>query len=163
MFGFIKKMFFVVAGFVILNTIPLKYVSMNNQECKVRPATINVNSNESLFYPYSIAVNTWSGFCYNISDPSSKLCVPVVKNINIKVFSLMSRTNKARHISWHETCTYKCRLDASVYSNKKRWNNDKYSCEWKNWLAKKDMMMNLIGILVHRNVNVMNRVMFGNI
>ena len=58
MFGFIKKMFFVVTGFVILNTIPLKYVSMNNQECKVRPAIINVNSNESLFYPYSIAVNT---------------------------------------------------------------------------------------------------------
>ena len=51
-------MFFVVIGFIMLNTIPLKYVSMNNQEYKVRPAIINVNSNESSFYPYSIANNT---------------------------------------------------------------------------------------------------------
>ena len=58
MVEFIKKMFFVVIGFIMLNTIPLKYVSMNNQEYKVRPAIINVNSNEPLFYPYSIANNT---------------------------------------------------------------------------------------------------------
>ena len=58
MVEFIKKMFFVVIGFIMLNTIPLKYVSMNNQEYKVRPTIINVNSNESSFYPYSIANNT---------------------------------------------------------------------------------------------------------
>ena len=58
MVEFIKKMFFVVIGFIMLNTIPLKYVSMNNQEYKVRPTIINVNSNEPLFYPYSIANNT---------------------------------------------------------------------------------------------------------
>ena len=58
MVEFIKKMFFVVIGFIMLNTIPLKYVSMNNQEYKVRPAIIIVNSNESSFYPYSIANNT---------------------------------------------------------------------------------------------------------
>ena len=37
-----------------LNVIPLKCVSMINQECKVRPEIININSNEPLFYPYSI-------------------------------------------------------------------------------------------------------------
>ena len=32
-------------------------------------------------------------------------CAPdVAKNLNIKVFNLMSRTNEARHIEWHETC-----------------------------------------------------------
>ena len=36
----------------------------------------------------------------------------VVKNLNIKVFNLMSRINEARHIKWHETCKFKCRLDA---------------------------------------------------
>ena len=30
---------------------------MNNQECRVRPKITNVNSNESLFYPYSIEIN----------------------------------------------------------------------------------------------------------
>ena len=48
------------------------------------------------------------------------MCVPdVVKNLNVKVFNLMSRTNEARHIEWHETCKSKCRLDASVCNNKK--------------------------------------------
>ena len=27
---------------------------MKNQECKVRPAIINVNGNEPVFYPFSI-------------------------------------------------------------------------------------------------------------
>ena len=27
---------------------------MKNQECKVRPEIINVNSNEPIFYPFSI-------------------------------------------------------------------------------------------------------------
>ena len=32
----------------------LKCVSMNNQECKVRPQIFNVNSDELVFYPFSI-------------------------------------------------------------------------------------------------------------
>ena len=48
-------------------------------------------------------------------------CVPdVVKNINIKVFNLMPRTNETRHVKWHETCKCKCRLDASVCNSKQR-------------------------------------------
>ena len=33
---------------------PLKYVSINNQVCKLRPEIVNVNSNEPLFYPFNI-------------------------------------------------------------------------------------------------------------
>ena len=40
----------------ILNVNPLKYVSMNNQELKIRPEIINVNSNELSFYPYSVKI-----------------------------------------------------------------------------------------------------------
>ena len=43
-----------------LNTVPLntvlKCISINNQKCKIRPEMINFNSNEPLFYPYSIKV-----------------------------------------------------------------------------------------------------------
>ena len=38
-----------------------------------------------------------------------QLCIPdVVKNINVKVFNLMSRTNETRHIGWHKTCECEC-------------------------------------------------------
>ena len=43
----------------------------------------------------------------------------------------MSRTNETRHIEWHETCKWKCRLNASLFNNKQRWNGDKFSCECK--------------------------------
>ena len=74
---------------------------MNNQECKTTTKIININNNEPVFYPFSIKVNKCSGSCNNIDDPCAKLCVPdVVKNINAKVFNLMSFTNQTRHIEW---------------------------------------------------------------
>ena len=48
----------------------------------------------------------------------------------------MSRTNETRHIEWHKTCKYKCRLDASVWNNKQRWNEDKCRCERKELIDK---------------------------
>ena len=50
---------------------------MNNQECKVRPKIISVNSDEPVFYPFSIKTSKCS--CGN-------------------VFNLMSRTNEIWHI-----------------------------------------------------------------
>ena len=98
---------------------------------------MNINSNESLFYPYSILVNKCSGSCNDINNPYAKLCVPdSVKSMNIKVFDQMSRINEARHVSWHESGTYKCRLDASVCNDKQRWNNDKCRCERKKLIDK---------------------------
>ena len=44
----------------------------------------------------------------------------VVKYLNVKVFNLMPRSSETRHIKWHEMCKCKCRLDASVCSNKQR-------------------------------------------
>ena len=48
----------------------------------------------------------------------------------------MWRTNKTRHIKWHETCKCKCRLDASACNNKQRWNDDKCQCECKELIDK---------------------------
>ena len=44
----------IVFGCNISGVNSLKCVSMNNQECKVKPEIININSNKPLFYPYSI-------------------------------------------------------------------------------------------------------------
>ena len=104
----------------------LKCISLNNQECKIRPEIININSNQPLFYPNSVKINKFSGSCNNINDPYAKSCVPdFSKNMNVKVFNLISRTNETKCIKWHKTCKCKCRLDASVCNNKQRWNEDK--------------------------------------
>ena len=81
-----------------LNAIPLKCISMNNQECRVRPQIINVNSKEPMLFPFSIKTSKCSGSCNYINNPYAKLGVlNVVKNLNVKVFNLMSRTNETRH------------------------------------------------------------------
>ena len=63
---------------------------MNNQACKVRPEIINLNSNEPVFYPFSIKTSKSSSSCNSINDPYAKMCVPdAVKDLNIKVFNVM--------------------------------------------------------------------------
>ena len=139
MFVFIKKVFHIGSLFLssLVSATSLSCISMKNQECKVRPEIINVNSNEPVFYPFSIKTSKCSGSCNNINDPHAKMCVPdVVKNVNVKVFNLMSRTNETRHIKWHETCNCKCGLDASVCNNKQRWNDDKCRCECNKLIDK---------------------------
>ena len=123
MFIFIKKVFHIGSLFLpsLVSTTPSSCISMINQACKVRPAIINLNSNEPLFYPFSIKTSRCSGSCNGVNYPYAKLCVPdIVKDLNVKVFNLMLRTNETRDIKWHETCKYKYRLDASVFNNKQR-------------------------------------------
>ena len=120
-----------------LSTIQLSYISMNNEACKIRPEIINVNSNEPVFYSFSFKTNKCSGSCNNVNDPYAKICVPnVIKDLNVKVFNLMSRINETRYIKWHETCKCKCRLDASVCNSKQCWNNNKCQCECKELIDK---------------------------
>ena len=86
MFGFVEQIFISTMMFLssnILEANSLKYVSMSNQECKIRPEIININSNTLLFYPYSVKINKCSGSYNNINDPFAKLCAPdVAKNIS---------------------------------------------------------------------------------
>ena len=99
----------------------LSFISMKNQECKVRPQIVNVNVDDPVFFPFSIKTSKCSGSCNNINNPLAKLCVPdVVKNLNVKVFNLVSGTNETRRIEWHETCKCKCRFNSSVCNNKQR-------------------------------------------
>ena len=139
MLEFVKKCFF--TGVSLLSTFTsvnsLSCISMNTQECKVRPEIVNVNNDEPVFYPFSIKKSKCSGSCKSINNPYAKMCVPeVVKDLNVKAFNLMSRTNETRHIKWHEKCKCKYRLDATVCNNKQCWNDDKYRCESKELIDK---------------------------
>ena len=107
MWGFTKKCFFTAMTFFNFNPS-----NVNSLECFSM-------KNQAMLYPFSIKVNKCNGSCNNINNPYAKLCVPdVVKSLNVKVFNLMSRINETRHIIWHETCKYICRLSASVCNNR---------------------------------------------
>ena len=101
MFGFLKQIF--ISTIMLFSSLPnvnlLECISMINQECKVRSEIVNINSNDPIFYPFSIKINKCSGNCNNISNPYARICVPdTVKNLNVKAFNLISLTNETSHI-----------------------------------------------------------------
>ena len=116
----------IINFFSIATSAGLECVSKVNQKCMPRPKIIDVNNNEPAFYPYSIKVNKCSKSCNTINDPYAKLCVPdITKNINVKVFNLMSRINETRQIVWHKTCKCICRLTSAICNSRQIWNEDK--------------------------------------
>ena len=107
MLGFIKKCFFtamIFFSFNLSNVNSLECVSMNNQQCKIRPEIISLNINEPLFCSDNIKRNRCKGSCNTINAPYAKICVPdQIKNTNVKVFNLILGTNETRHIKCHKT------------------------------------------------------------
>ena len=64
MFGFAKQIFISAMmrfGCNLSSVNPLKCISMNNQECKVRPQIVNVNSKEPVFFSFSIKTRKYFG------------------------------------------------------------------------------------------------------
>ena len=115
-FRIIKKVFFFLGLTILSNfTNALDCISMKNRECKVRPEIISINSNNPIFYPFSVKINKCSGNSNTINDPYAKICVPdVIKNLNLKVFNLLTRINETRSIKWHESCKCIRRLDKII-------------------------------------------------
>ena len=74
MLGVIKKYFFTGLAFLLILTSVnlLSCISMNNQECKVRPQIVNVNNEEPVLFPFSIKTSKCRGSCNNINNPYAK-------------------------------------------------------------------------------------------
>ena len=97
-FSFVKKVF--VLGLTILSNITnaLECISFKNQECKVRPEIVDINSNNPIFFPFSVKINKCSCNCNNINDPYARICIPdIKKKLDFKVFNLMSKTNETKN------------------------------------------------------------------
>ena len=71
MLRLIKRCFFTWLAFLLTLTSVNSWscILMNNQECKVRPQIVNINSEESILFPFSIKTNKCSGSCNNINNP----------------------------------------------------------------------------------------------
>ena len=83
-------MFFTWLAFLLTLTSVnlLSCISMNNQECKVRPQIANLNRDKPVFFPFSIKTSICISNYSNINNPYAKLCVPaVVKNFNVNISS----------------------------------------------------------------------------
>ena len=121
--------------------VNLKFISLSNQTCQDRAALVDVNSNKTLFYLFTVSVNKYGGSCNAIDDPYARVCVRnKIKSMNVKVFNLMLGENE-RFLIQHGSCECKCGLNESVCNSKQRWNHDECWCKCKelnDWCSCKD-------------------------
>ena len=97
----------------------------NFKPCQARPTLVNINSDETTFYPFTVSVNKCGGSCNTDDDLYAKKCVPnKVKNMNLKVLHLMSGVNEKRFLVQHEPCECKCRLNESICNSNQNWNHN---------------------------------------
>ena len=58
---------------------------MYNQECKVIPQIVNVNSEKPVLFPFSIKTSKCGCCCNNINDPYANFCaLDVAKNLSVR-------------------------------------------------------------------------------
>ena len=101
---------------------PTKCLTLKNILCQARPALANINSGETLFYPFTVSGNKCGGSFKSIKDPYAVIRVPnKVKNMNLKEFNLTSAVNEPTFLVQHESCDCKCRLHESVCDLNQIW------------------------------------------
>ena len=73
---------------------------MKNQDCKIRPEIISINSNNPIFYPFSVHINRCNGSCNNKKDPYARICVSdVVENLNVTDLMKPDTKNGMKHVN----------------------------------------------------------------
>ena len=74
-----------------------------------------MNSDEIIFYPFTVNFNKCGRSCNTIDDPYARVCVQnKVKNMNIKLLNLISDVNKTRFLFQLEPCKCECGLNEIV-------------------------------------------------
>ena len=97
----------------------------------VRPTLIDLNPVELKYYPFMISLDKCNGSCIVLSP---KICVPKkTKDINVKVFSMITNKNEAKTMTKHISCGCKCKFNSTTFNSNQKWNNKTCQCECKNY------------------------------
>ena len=68
----------------------------------IRPTLIDLNPVELNYYQLMVILGKCSGSYNSVDDLSTKICVPSkIKDINVKVFDMIARTNEAKTMIIH--------------------------------------------------------------
>ena len=78
---------------------PINCLTLNNGTCQAGPTLFNINYDEILLHLFTVSVDKTGGSYNTINDPYARVCVlNKVKNMDVKVFNLMSGINKTRFL-----------------------------------------------------------------
>ena len=77
-------------------------VSIYNQSCQAKPTLVDIYSNKTLLYPYSVSVNKYRACCNTIDDPYTWVYIlNKVKNMaGVNNRSKRNNENNSALIMW---------------------------------------------------------------
>ena len=97
----------------------------------IRRTLIDLTPVKLNYYPFMISLDKFSGICNSVDDISTKICVSSkTKDINIKVFNMITNINESKTMVKHIWCDRKCKFNISTCSS----NNETCQCHCKNYL-----------------------------
>ena len=78
----------------------------------IRPTLIDLSPVELKFYSFMNSLDKCNGSC-NVLSP--KICIlKKTKDINVKVFNIITNKNKAKTITKHVSCNCKCKFNRTT-------------------------------------------------
>ena len=108
-------------------SLATKCVSLDNELCMIRPTLIGLNPIELNYHPFMISIDKCNGSCNFFDDLSTKKCIlNETKDVNAKVFNMITRINEVKTLEKHISCDCKCKFDS-------RRCNSNQKCECKKY------------------------------
>ena len=128
-------MFIVLLSFS--ESFATKCLTLIDEPCLIRPKLVNLNLVELKYYPFMISLD--KGNRILMSYPQKYVIQKNPKNINVKVFNMITNKNEAKTIAKHFSCDFKCKFKSTICNLNKKFNNLTCQSECKNYCTcKKD-------------------------
>ena len=95
-----------------------KCVSLNDEPCMIRPTFIDLNPAEFKYYSFMIILDKCS---INFTVLSPKIFAPKeTKEINVKVFKMITHRNEAAAITKHFSCDCKFKFNSTLCNSNQK-------------------------------------------
>ena len=90
----------------------------------VRPTLIELNPVKLNYFPFMITLDKCGASYKYVGDLYTKICFPSkTKDVNVKVFNMITNKNEAKTIIKHVSCGCKCKFNSINCISNQKWNN----------------------------------------
>ena len=94
----------------------------------------SLNPVELNYYPLMSSRDKYNGNSNAVKVLSTKICIlSRAKDVNVKVFNMITRINEAKTLVKCISCDCKCKVNSTTYNSNQKWNNNKFPCECKSY------------------------------
>lgn len=85
---------------------------MNNQQCLIRPALIDLNLHKLHNYSFMIIAKGYDENCNAVEDPYGRIyALNKIENANLKVFNMIKVVNELITRAKHISCDWRCKFN----------------------------------------------------